>query len=135
MLMDLFFEATKLKEKRRVHFHDFMLETHAFIFEWRKLPHAERRRHPAHVHDAGAALDEQLDLGQRDRERARDEVGRHLLELGPEERRLEVVGAGRALRQERQVDLGARDLRELALRALRCLPMSGGSGRCMWSRR
>ncbi len=36
MLMDLFFEAVTLKDKKRVHFHDFMLETHAFIFEWRK---------------------------------------------------------------------------------------------------
>ena len=53
MLMDLFFEATALKEKRRVHFHDFMLEAHAFIFEWRKLSHAEKRKHPAHVRDAG----------------------------------------------------------------------------------
>jgi len=53
MLMDLFFEATTPKDKRRVHFHDFMLETHAFIFEWRKLSTAERRRHPAHVREAG----------------------------------------------------------------------------------
>jgi cell division protein ZapE len=36
MLMDMFFEALSVKDKRRVHFHDFMLETHAFIFEWRK---------------------------------------------------------------------------------------------------
>ena len=53
MLMDLFFEAAPVKEKRRVHFHDFMLETHAFIFEWRKLSSAEKRKHPAHVRDAG----------------------------------------------------------------------------------
>ena len=49
MLMDLFFEAVTQKDKRRVHFHDFMLETHAFIFEWRKLSQAEKRKHPAHV--------------------------------------------------------------------------------------
>jgi cell division protein ZapE len=36
MLMDMFFEGLEIKDKRRVHFHDFMLETHAFIFEWRK---------------------------------------------------------------------------------------------------
>jgi cell division protein ZapE len=53
MLMDLFFETVTLREKRRVHFHDFMLETHAFIFEWRKLSPAERRRHSAYVRDAG----------------------------------------------------------------------------------
>lgn len=53
MLMDLFFEAVTQKDKRRVHFHDFMLETHAFIFEWRKLSQAEKRKHPAHVRDAG----------------------------------------------------------------------------------
>jgi cell division protein ZapE len=53
MLMDLFFETAPVKDKRRVHFHDFMLETHAFIFEWRKLSSAERRKHPAHVRDAG----------------------------------------------------------------------------------
>ena len=53
MLMDLFFGAAPVKEKRRVHFHDFMLETHAFIFEWRKLSSAEKRKHPAYVRDAG----------------------------------------------------------------------------------
>ena len=53
MLMDLFFEALAIKEKRRVHFHDFMLETHAFIFEWRKLSPAERRKHSAYVREAG----------------------------------------------------------------------------------
>jgi predicted ATPase len=30
--MDMFFEALAVRDKRRVHFHDFMLETHAFIF-------------------------------------------------------------------------------------------------------
>jgi cell division protein ZapE len=53
MLMDLFFEAVARKDKRRVHFHDFMLEIHAFIFEWRKLSHADRKRHPAYVREAG----------------------------------------------------------------------------------
>ena len=53
MLMDLFFEAAALKDKKRVHFHDFMLDTHAFIFEWRKLDHGERRKRPEYVRDAG----------------------------------------------------------------------------------
>src|SRR5690349_16324273 len=53
MLMDLFFEAVSIKDKRRVHSHDFMLETHAFIFEWRRLSSAEKRKHPAYVRDAG----------------------------------------------------------------------------------
>jgi cell division protein ZapE len=53
MLMDLFFESLALKMKRRVHFHDFMLGVHAFIFEWRGLSPAQRRRHPACVREAG----------------------------------------------------------------------------------
>jgi cell division protein ZapE len=53
MLMDLFFEAVAIRDKRRVHFLDFMQQTHAFIFEWRKLSPQERRRSPAYVHGAG----------------------------------------------------------------------------------
>lgn len=36
MLMDLFFDAAPVKQKRRVHFHEFMLSQHAFMREARK---------------------------------------------------------------------------------------------------
>ncbi|MFT6556702.1 cell division protein ZapE [Sneathiella sp.] len=38
MLMDLFFDTAPVTQKRRVHFHAFMLEVHAFIHQWRKDP-------------------------------------------------------------------------------------------------
>ncbi len=53
MMMDLFFDAVKASPKRRVHFHDFMLATHAFIHDWRQKTQDERRRHPAHVRGSG----------------------------------------------------------------------------------
>ncbi|WP_022693511.1 cell division protein ZapE [Ponticaulis koreensis] len=43
MLMDLFFSTTNIEHKRRVHFHDFMQEAHAFINDWKKLTPSERR--------------------------------------------------------------------------------------------
>ncbi|MGZ4991408.1 MAG: cell division protein ZapE [Methylobacter sp.] len=36
MLMDLFYEACPISQKRRVHFHAFMLEVHAFVHQWRR---------------------------------------------------------------------------------------------------
>lgn len=36
MLMDLFYEACPIRQKKRVHFHAFMLEVHAFIHQWRR---------------------------------------------------------------------------------------------------
>lgn len=40
MLMDLFYEACPITQKRRVYFHAFMLEVHAFIHESRRQNHA-----------------------------------------------------------------------------------------------
>ncbi|MDA0703106.1 MAG: cell division protein ZapE [Proteobacteria bacterium] len=36
MLMDLFFETSTVEERRRVHFHEFMIEIHDYIHRWRK---------------------------------------------------------------------------------------------------
>ncbi len=36
MVMDLFFDATPVQHKRRVHFHEFMLEIHAHLHGWRQ---------------------------------------------------------------------------------------------------
>lgn len=36
MLMEFFFQACPIQRKRRVHFHNFMLEVHEFIHQWRQ---------------------------------------------------------------------------------------------------
>ena len=42
MLMDLFYEVAPLKSKKRVHFHEFMLDVHARMKVWRGLSGKER---------------------------------------------------------------------------------------------
>jgi cell division protein ZapE len=46
MLMDLFFEAAPLAQKRRVHFHAFMAEIHQAIFDWRQMDGSQRASIP-----------------------------------------------------------------------------------------
>lgn len=46
-LMDLFFNHTSYKSKRRLHFHEFMIEAHGRISHWRSAPENEKKRHPA----------------------------------------------------------------------------------------
>lgn len=41
MLMALFYEASPIQQKRRVHFNMFMLEVHAFVHEWRQQNKAD----------------------------------------------------------------------------------------------
>jgi cell division protein ZapE len=53
MLMDLFFAGLTNTPKRRVHFHAFMVETHAAIHAWRQMPPKERARQPHFVREAG----------------------------------------------------------------------------------
>lgn len=53
MLMDLFYAHTPLKPAMRTHFHDFMLETHDFISQWRKLDEKSRKKHSAYVRGVG----------------------------------------------------------------------------------
>jgi cell division protein ZapE len=50
MLMDLFFDACPISQKRRVHFHAFMQEVHAFVHQWRRQ----------HTTDAISALAKQI---------------------------------------------------------------------------
>ncbi len=45
LLMDIFFNNTDIAPKRRVHFHEFMAETHDRIAAWRNADERTRRRH------------------------------------------------------------------------------------------
>ncbi len=53
LLMDLFFNNTAYTSKYRVHFHEFMLETHKAIAHWRKLDEKTRRQQPNFIKDVG----------------------------------------------------------------------------------
>lgn len=44
LLMDIFFNNTAARSKRRVHFHEFMAETHDRIARWRALDEKSKRR-------------------------------------------------------------------------------------------
>ena len=48
LLMDIFFNNTGAEPKRRVHFHEFMAETHDRIAAWRSADDKTRRRHKAY---------------------------------------------------------------------------------------
>jgi len=48
LLMDIFFNNTGAEPKRRVHFHEFMAETHDRIAAWRAADEKTRRRHKAY---------------------------------------------------------------------------------------
>ncbi len=53
MLMDLFYDLAPVSNKRRVHFHAFMLEIHDAIAEWRGLTENQRKRRANYVRGAG----------------------------------------------------------------------------------
>lgn len=48
LLMDIFFNNVEVKKKRRVHFHEFMSETHDTLARWRHADEKNRKRHPAY---------------------------------------------------------------------------------------
>ena len=45
MLMDLFFTASSIKAKKRIHFHEFMRQTHKIIHQWRQ---GKKKGNPVH---------------------------------------------------------------------------------------
>lgn len=51
MLMDLFYSVTPLKSKRRVHFHEFMLDIHARLEDWHGLSAKERTQRGSRTND------------------------------------------------------------------------------------
>jgi cell division protein ZapE len=53
MLMDMFYETVPFVQKRRVHFHQFMLETHAALSKWRAMTPRAQRQHKDYIRSAG----------------------------------------------------------------------------------
>lgn len=51
MLMDLFFAVSPMSSKRRVHFHEFMLDIHARLKKWHDLSAQQRAQHGGRAAD------------------------------------------------------------------------------------
>lgn len=51
MLMDLFYAVAPISSKRRVHFHEFMLDIHARLKEWHDLSVQKRTQHGSRAGD------------------------------------------------------------------------------------
>lgn len=51
MLMDLFYATAPIASKRRVHFHEFMLDIHARLKQWHDFSKQERARHGGRTSD------------------------------------------------------------------------------------
>ena len=58
LLMDLFFETSAVKRKRRVHFHEFMADVHERVHMY-PAANKERQRRPDPIHQAAAAIAEE----------------------------------------------------------------------------
>ena len=53
MLMDWFFSAAPIEAKKRVHFHEFMMDVHSRINAWRKMENGARKASDNYVRGAG----------------------------------------------------------------------------------
>ena len=53
MLMDVFFRLCPIEQKRRVHFHAFLIDVHARLNAWRKMDSKARRSSPHHKRGDG----------------------------------------------------------------------------------
>lgn len=51
MLMDLFYATATITSKRRVHFHEFMLDIHARLKQWHDFSKQERAQHGGRTND------------------------------------------------------------------------------------